>query len=138
MPLVSPDIDRLQQKQRWKYVIEKFSHASMGVVRRNPLPTQTEVQLLEMPECKRGRFVKQPAEEGSKVAAYYEDENGAALGESDSTPPAPLGLSALVNGQPSSPVSSRMLLDVDVSSMQEVRLCGAWPGVNVLTRLLSW
>lgn len=93
----------------------------MGVVRRNPLPTQTEVQLLEMPECKRGRFVKQPAEEGAKAATLYEEENDTVLLDNGSTPSAaPSGLSALVNGQPSSPGPSRVLLDVDVPGMQEV------------------
>ena len=132
VPLVSPDVDRLQQKQRWKYVIEKFSHASMGVVRRNPLPTQTEVQLLEMPECKRGRFVKQPSEECPKVPTVYEEENGMALLDGGGAPSsAPPGLSALVNGQPSSPASSRMLLDVDVSGIHEVRSSSVQPGETV-------
>lgn len=64
VPLVSPGIDKLQQKQRWKYVLEKFSHTASGVggTRRNPIPRDAEAQILEMPECKRGRFVVQPGD----------------------------------------------------------------------------
>ncbi len=60
VPLVSPGVDKLHQKQRWKYVIEKFSHTIAGGVRRNPIPASVEAQILEMPECKRGRFVQAP------------------------------------------------------------------------------
>ena len=64
VPLVSPGIDKLQQKQRWKYVLEKFSHTAGGIggIRRNPIPRDAEAQILEMPECKRGRFVVQPGD----------------------------------------------------------------------------
>ena len=62
MPLVSPGIDKLQQKQRWKYILEKFSHTGTGATRRNPIPRDAEAQILEMPECKRGRFVVQPGD----------------------------------------------------------------------------
>ena len=62
VPLVSSDIDKTQQKERWKYVLEKFSHSNMGVVRRSRLPLETETNLLDMPECKRGRFVRSPTE----------------------------------------------------------------------------
>lgn len=79
VPLVSPGLDRVQQKQRWKYVLEKFSHTSMGVVRRNPIPPETEAQLLEIPECKRGRFVKLP------------DDNTQETSSSPTSPPAILG-----------------------------------------------
>ena len=53
-------MDKLQQKQRWKYVLEKFSYSTSGGVRRNPIPPEMEAQILEMPECKRGRFVVSP------------------------------------------------------------------------------
>lgn len=62
VPLVSPGIDKLQQKQRWKYILEKFSHTGTGATRRNPIPRDAEAQILEMPECKRGRFVVQPGD----------------------------------------------------------------------------
>lgn len=65
VPLVSSDIDKVQQKERWKYVLEKFSHSSTGVTRRNRLHPEAETLLLEMPECKRGRFVKPPSETGT-------------------------------------------------------------------------
>lgn len=72
MPLVSPGVDKLQQKQRWKFVLEKFSHNNH---RRNPIPAMAEAQILEMPECKRGRFVAQPAhEELSKQQGGKEEE----------------------------------------------------------------
>ena len=64
MPLVSPGVDKLQQKQRWKYVLEKFSHNNHR--RQNPIPALAEAQILEMPECKRGRFVSTPATEQMK------------------------------------------------------------------------
>ena len=56
IPLVSAGIDKAQQKQRWKYVLEKFSHSTSINSRRNPIPPEAEAQLLDMPECKRGRF----------------------------------------------------------------------------------
>lgn len=62
VPLVSQDIDKKQQKERWKFVIEKFSHTNMGVVRRNRAPIDSEPNILDMPECKRGRFLKSPAD----------------------------------------------------------------------------
>ncbi|XP_019857526.1 PREDICTED: uncharacterized protein LOC109585824 [Amphimedon queenslandica] len=62
VPLVSQDIDKKQQKERWKFVIEKFSHTNMGVVRRNRAPIDAEPNILDMPECKRGRFLKSPAD----------------------------------------------------------------------------
>lgn len=34
----------------------------MGVVRRNRIPVESEPHILEMPECKRGRFVKSPSD----------------------------------------------------------------------------
>ena len=58
VPLVSPGVDKLQQKQRWKYVLEKFSHNNHR--RQNPIPALAEAQILEIPECKRGRFVATP------------------------------------------------------------------------------
>lgn len=57
IPLVSAGIDKVQQKQRWKYVLEKFSHSTSINSRRNPIPPEAEAQLLDMPECKRGRFM---------------------------------------------------------------------------------
>ena len=84
MPLVSPGMDKLQQKQRWKYVLEKFSHTAAALAgRRNAIPPEIEAQLLEMPELKRGRFVESPSRQkrgengtgeegtsGSKGGAY--------------------------------------------------------------------
>lgn len=61
VPLVSPGVDKLQQKQRWKYVLEKFSHNNHR--RQNPIPALAEAQILEIPECKRGRFVAPPTTE---------------------------------------------------------------------------
>lgn len=86
MPLVSPGMDKLQQKQRWKYVLEKFSHTAAALTgRRNPIPPEIEAQLLEMPELKRGRFVESPSkqkqgqgEAGEKVG---EDVGGSKLGQ---------------------------------------------------------
>ena len=34
----------------------------MGVVRRNRAPIDSEPNILDMPECKRGRFLKSPAD----------------------------------------------------------------------------
>lgn len=66
-------MDKLQQKQRWKYVLEKFSHTAAAVAgRRNPIPPEIEAQLLEMPELKRGRFIEEP----SKQKRSEEDNNG--------------------------------------------------------------
>ena len=62
MPLVSSGVDKVQQKQRWKYVLEKFSHSNTVPARRNPIPPETEAQILEMPELKRGRFVEAPGD----------------------------------------------------------------------------
>ena len=64
MPLVSQGMDKLEQKQRWKYVLEKFSHTAAAVAgRRNPIPPEIEAQLLEMPELKRGRFIEEPSKQ---------------------------------------------------------------------------
>ena len=66
-------MDKLQQKQRWKYVLEKFSHTAAAVAgRRNPIPPEIEAQLLEMPELKRGRFIEEPA----KQKRSDDDNNG--------------------------------------------------------------
>jgi hypothetical protein len=62
IPLVSSDITETQQKERWKYVLEKFSQSNMGFVRRSRLPLEADTYLLDMPECKRGRFVKPPSD----------------------------------------------------------------------------
>lgn len=77
VPLVSPGMDKFQQKQRWKYIIEKFSQATSGGSRRNPIPPDAQAQLLEMPELKRGRFVMTPTDSGqgsSEHVAYTKPE----------------------------------------------------------------
>lgn len=57
-------MDTIQQKQRWKYVLEKFSHTAAALAgRRNAIPPEIEAQLLEMPELKRGRFVESPSKQ---------------------------------------------------------------------------
>ena len=73
VPLVSPGMDKFQQKQRWKYIIEKFSQATSGGSRRNPIPPDAQAQLLEMPELKRGRFVMTPTDgsQGSSEQPVY-------------------------------------------------------------------
>lgn len=128
VPLVSPGLDRVQQKQRWKYVLEKFSHTSMGVVRRNPIPPETEAQLLEIPECKRGRFVKLP------------DDNTQETSSSPTSPPAILGDShspqfSLLDGTGS-------LLEVEVRRQQACvvvtfLLCRSMREVTIHHQLLS-
>lgn len=60
IPLVSQNMDKLQQKQRWKYVLEKFSHAQTGINRRS---VSVMGPVLDMPELKRGRFVASPGRE---------------------------------------------------------------------------
>ncbi len=57
VPLMSLDMNKVDQKERWKFVLEKFSHASVGVGKRNIAHLSVEPQLLEMPECKRGKFM---------------------------------------------------------------------------------
>lgn len=42
-------------------MLEKFSHNNHR--RQNPIPALAEAQILEMPECKRGRFVAPPTTE---------------------------------------------------------------------------
>ena len=59
VPLVTPGMDKLQQKQRWKYCLEKFSHAQTGIVRRS-LANHWVGHVLDMPELKKGRFVAEP------------------------------------------------------------------------------
>ncbi|CAI8040850.1 Ski oncogene, partial [Geodia barretti] len=75
VPLVSPGVDKLQQKQRWKYVLEKFSHNNHR--RQNPIPANAEAQILEIPECKRGRFVATPATEQQRLR----ENGGGGMGE---------------------------------------------------------
>ena len=61
-------MDKLQQKQRWKYCLEKFSHAQTGIVRRS-LANHWVGHVLDMPELKKGRFVAEPGtaeEQGSE------------------------------------------------------------------------
>ena len=58
---MSQDMNKTDQKERWKFVLEKFSHASMGIGKRNVTHHGAEPQLLEMPECKRGKFVAEPS-----------------------------------------------------------------------------
>ncbi len=77
MPLVSQGMDKLQQKQRWKYVLEKFSHTAAAVSgRRNPIPPEIEAQLLEMPELKRGRFIEEPSKQKQRP-----EEDSSRIGE---------------------------------------------------------
>lgn len=80
VPLVSQDIDKTQQKERWRYVLEKFSHYNMGVVRRNRLPVEAEAHLLDIPECKRGRFIKSPSESPSSEAPPTSQSEQTSLG----------------------------------------------------------
>ena len=54
---MSQDMNKADQKERWKFVLEKFSHASNNIGKRNSAHVAVEPQLLEMPECKRGKFV---------------------------------------------------------------------------------
>ncbi|KAL5476330.1 hypothetical protein EMCRGX_G026259 [Ephydatia muelleri] len=112
VPLVSPGLDRVQQKQRWKYVLEKFSHTSMGVVRRNPIPPETEAQLLEIPECKRAILGDSHSPQFSLL-----DGTGSLLEEyegGDDTPP------AIVNHkqQPTSALSLAQQLVREVQRLQ--------------------
>lgn len=76
VPLVTPGMDKLQQKQRWKYCLEKFSHAQTGIVRRS-LANHWVGHVLDMPELKKGRFVAEPG---------TAEEQG---GEGSSAPPPP-------------------------------------------------
>lgn len=107
VPLLSPDLDKVQQKQRWKYVLEKFSHSSTGVVRRNPLPPEAESQLLEIPECKRGRFVRYPANKAQQLEE--DDLENDELGSGEQRPSS---LKTLVNGASPS-LSGGVILDMD-------------------------
>jgi len=52
VPLVSPGVDKDLQKQRWQFVLEKFSHF---VAKKNPIPPEAEAQLLDIPAAKRKR-----------------------------------------------------------------------------------
>ena len=65
VPLMSQDMNKTDQKERWKFVLEKFSHAAAGVGKRNIAHLGVEPQLLEMPECKRGKFVSDPTDKNS-------------------------------------------------------------------------
>ena len=81
-------MDKVQQKQRWKYVLEKFSHTAAALAgRRNPIPPEIEAQLLEMPELKRGRFVESP----SKQRRSSEEGGGAGGGGKVKTEEGPEG-----------------------------------------------
>ena len=63
-------MDKLQQKQRWKYVLEKFSHTAAALAgRRNAIPPEIEAQILDMPELKRGRFVETPSKQKQPQAS---------------------------------------------------------------------
>lgn len=107
VPLLSTNLDKVQQKQRWKYVLEKFSHNSTGVVRRNPLPPEAECQLLEMPECKRGRFVRYPETNPSQS-----EQNGNTDAQVNNEPSPPSSLKTLVTGTPSSG-NGHLILEMD-------------------------
>lgn len=59
----------------------------MGGVRRNPIPPDAEAQILEMPECKRGRFVTQPGENHSATpGAEQSSQNSPPKSSGSSTP----------------------------------------------------
>ena len=122
VPLLSPNLDKEHQKQRWKYVLEKFSHNSTGVVRRNPLPPDAESQLLEIPECKRGRFVKQPA--ASKAPQTNNDDTpqeADPLANGEQVPSN--SLTTLMNGAPPS-LNGSSILDASIDSpVRTVSLC---------------
>ena len=74
---MSQDMNKSDQKERWKFVLEKFSHASMAVGKRNIAHLGVEPQLLEMPECKRGKFVGDTSEKtkAAKASKAKVDEN---------------------------------------------------------------
>ncbi len=72
VPLVSPGLDKDHQKQRWKFVLEKFSHNAALASRKNPIPPETEAQLLDIPELKKRRFNK-PKKEGEDEVPKPED-----------------------------------------------------------------
>lgn len=86
-------MDKLQQKQRWKYVLEKFSHTAAALAgRRNPIPPEIESQLLEMPELKRGRFIESPTKQ--KPAQSSENGTGNGGGGTEEVPTKGGGASA--------------------------------------------
>lgn len=64
---MSPGVDKDRQKQRWKYVLEKFSHNAAMASRKSHMCSDTESQLLDMPELKRGRYMSKqtPPKKGS-------------------------------------------------------------------------
>ena len=64
---MSQDMDKADQKERWKFVLEKFSHAAMGVGKRNMAHLSSEPQILEMPELKKGKFVGDSKMKSSKT-----------------------------------------------------------------------
>lgn len=55
---MSQDMDKTDQKERWKFVMGKFSHASMSVEKRNNAHLTVEPQLLDMPENKKKKYSK--------------------------------------------------------------------------------
>ncbi len=76
MPLVSPGVDKDEQKQRWKFVLEKFSHNAALASRKNPIPPEAEAQLLDIPELKKRRFTKS-RKEGEYEMLVNKAEGGA-------------------------------------------------------------
>ncbi len=78
VPLVSPGIDKDHQKQRWKFVLEKFSHNAALASRKNPIPPETEAQLLDIPELKKRRLNK-PKKEGEDEVRKPEVEDRSVL-----------------------------------------------------------
>lgn len=87
VPLMSQDMDKADQKERWKFVLEKFSHASMAVGKRNIAYLTVEPQLLEMPECKKGKFI----EKSSKAKSSKKGGKGAEEGINGTPPTMLLG-----------------------------------------------
>ena len=90
MPLVSPGIDKDLQKQRWKFVLEKFSHNAAMNSRKNHIPPETEAQLLDMPELKRGRFTtKLPQRKGTdseiRALSSEREKNGDGTGTAEAS-----------------------------------------------------
>ena len=62
-------------------MLEKFSHNNHR--RQNPIPALAEAQILEIPECKRGRFVATPAtsDQPRENGGRGEEEMGVGEGE---------------------------------------------------------
>ena len=91
------------------------------MVRRNPLPPDAESQLLEIPECKRGRFVKQPASKAPRTSdESFDTATDVDLFASGEQVP-PNSLTTLVNGAPP-PLNGGSMLDAIDSPVRAVSL----------------